>query len=172
MTRVLVIRFSSMGDIILSAPVIPLLLNSIPDIQIDYLVHERFSTLVRHFDPPPHDVIAFPPHIRAAQLPKFARDLGTQNYDLVIDLHNSPRSRIVRWLLRPAELRVYRKPRLKRLLLFYLWINRFKADFSVVNEYLHYAGLNPGSESAVPHMAVNPEHARDVSNKLEWNRGM
>ena len=136
MTRVLVIRFSSMGDIILSAPVIPLLLDSIPDIQIDYLVHERFSTLVRNFDPPPHKVISFPAHVRAVQIPKFARALGAQKYDLVIDLHNSLRSRFMRWFIQTDELRICRKPRFKRLLLFYLWINHFKPDFSSFFKFL------------------------------------
>jgi heptosyltransferase-2 len=165
-TRVLVIRFSSIGDIILSAPIIPSLLESFPGIQIDYLVHERFSILVKHFDPPPHRVIPFPPQIRARQLPAFARTLAAEDYDLIIDLHDSLRSRIVRRLIHPAELRIYRKPRLKRMMLFYLWINHFRPDFSVVHEYLRYACLDHNHDPEPPHLSVDQDFVRDISLRL------
>lgn len=155
-----------MGDIILSAPLIPALFESIPDIHIDYLVHERFSPLIRHFDPPPQNVIPFPPQIRAPQLPQFVRTLAAKKYDLVIDLHNSLRSRIVRRLIKTDDLRIYRKPRFKRMLLFYLWLNYFDTDFSVVHEYLRYARLGHHQEVSPPQMNVKQDFVSDVARKF------
>jgi heptosyltransferase-2 len=139
--RVLVIRFSSIGDIILTAPVIKALRQANPDMTVDYLVHERFQSLVGHFDPPPQNIVAFPSMIGARQLGQYARNLATTGYDIVIDLHDSLRSRILRRAFRGMDMRIYRKPRYNRFLLFYLWINHFPPDFSIVGEYLRFSGL-------------------------------
>lgn len=169
MTRVLVIRFSSMGDIILTAPVIQALYHTYPDITIDYLVHERFSPLVHHFDPPPHEIISFPPTIGPSRLTAFARKLAREGYDLVIDLHDSLRSKILRRYFHSAELRIYRKPRLRRWLLFYLHLNRFEPDFSVVGEYLRYAGLSAPETERRPRLAVQADTATDTCKRYSLN---
>ena len=160
-----------MGDIILSAPVIPALRQTYPHLAIDYLVHERFSSLVRHFDPPPHEVIPFPPGIGAARLPAFARDLARTDYQLVIDLHNSLRSNILRRYFRKAEVRIYRKPRYRRWLLFYLWLNRFDPEFSVVGEYLRYAGLLASESERRPRLAVDGDAAREMRRRFGLDGG-
>ncbi len=171
MTRVLVIRFSSMGDIILTAPVINALRQTYPDLTIDYLVHEQFQTLVSHFDPPPHRVIAFPLAIKSAQLPAYARKLARGEYDLVLDLHDSMRSKLLRRFFPGAQLRVYRKPRLKRWLLFNLWINRFPPDFSVVSEYLRYAGLDLPAREHQPRMSLGADETVDVLRRYGLEPG-
>lgn len=166
MNRALVIRFSSLGDIVFSSTVIRLLRERNPDLIIDYLVHERFSPIVAHFDPPPHNIISFPPSTRARDLPGFARELARNQYDLVIDLHDSLRSKFLRRLLKPMNLRVYRKPRLKRWLLFYGYINRFSEDYSVVSEYLRYAGLKNLTEKPRPKMAINDSEAGELCERF------
>ena len=159
MTRALVIRFSSIGDIILTAPVIKSLVEAYPQMTIDYLVHHRYAELVKRLAPAPHNVLSFPKDVGATQLPAFARQLAASDYDLVIDLHDSLRSKLLRRYFRGAELRLYRKPRLRRWLLFYLWLDRFQLDYSVVQEYLHAAQLAPEGASQRPQMAVDPHEA-------------
>ena len=44
--RILIIRFSSFGDIILTTPVINELINKYPDAEIDYLVYKKFSDAI------------------------------------------------------------------------------------------------------------------------------
>ncbi len=171
MTRVLVIRFSSMGDIILTAPVINALRQTYPDITIDYLVHEQFQTLVSHFDPPPQRVIPFPATVKAAQLPAYARKLAQGDYDLVLDLHDSIRSKLLRRFFPGAQLRVYRKPRLRRWLLFNLWINRFGPDFSVVSEYLRYAGLDLPAPERRPRMSLGADDTTEVLRRYGLEPG-
>ena len=51
--HILIIRFSSFGDIILTTPVINELINKYPDAEIDYLVYKNFS-----------DAITFNPKIK------------------------------------------------------------------------------------------------------------
>lgn len=146
-----------MGDIILTAPVVKSLGEAYPQMTIDYLVHQRYAALVKRFAPAPHNVLSFPPDIGAAQLPAYARQLATSDYDLVIDLHDSLRSKLLRRYFRGAERRVYRKPRLRRWLLFYLWLDRFQADYSVLAEYLNAAQLSGQGAGQRPRMAVDPE---------------
>lgn len=171
MNRILVIRFSSIGDIILSTPVIQALRQTYPNAGIDYLVHERFNALVRHFDPQPERIISFPATVGAADLPNFARHLAAADYNLVIDLHDSLRSKVIRRYFPSAELRIYRKPRLKRWLLFYLWVNRFDPDFSVVNEYLRYAGLSLGDDEHRPRLSFETKPAREICRRFNLEQG-
>jgi len=169
-TRILVIRFSSIGDIILSAPVIQALDKTYIDYRVDYLVHERFGSLVRHFDPPPDKVIPFKPDIGATDLPTFARKLAEADYDLVIDLHDSLRSKVIRRYFTGTELRIYKKPRLKRWLLFYFWLNRFKPDFSVVNEYLRYAGFPECAGQYQPRLKFDDEAAAEICSLYDLDQ--
>ncbi len=140
------VRFSSLGDIVLTEPVLAALTKKYPEYGIDYLVLERFAPLVAHFEHRPDEILAFPPAITARELPAYSRRLASKGYDLVIDLHDSLRSKVLRRAFKGSSLRRYQKPRLKRWLLFYLHLNRFSKDFSVVGEYLRYAGL----EALVP----------------------
>jgi len=169
--RVLVIRLSSLGDIVLSTPVIQALRQSFTDLTINYLVHERFGPLVDHFDPPPDNVILFPPAVGAAELPAFARSLAQADYDLVIDLHNSLRSKVIRRYFPTAELRIYKKPRFKRWLLFYLWLNRFDPEFSVVSEYLCYAGFSALEGEHRPCLSFDIDAAREICRRFGLDQG-
>lgn len=148
MGRVLVVRFSSLGDIVLTEPVVAALIEKYPEHNIDYLVLERFAPLVAHFQHRPSEILPFPPTVSARELPAYSRRLASKGYDLVIDLHDSLRSKVVRRAFKGSTVRRYQKPRLNRWLLFYLYINRFSKDFSVVREYLRYAGLEAPAPTA------------------------
>jgi ADP-heptose:LPS heptosyltransferase len=88
-------------------------------------------------------------------LPQYAREFPAKGYDLVIDLHDSLRSKLIRKLVKCSELRIYRKPRLNRWLLFKLHVNRFPANFSVVDRYLDYSGLKGYNIDPRPKMYVD-----------------
>ncbi|MCK4577756.1 MAG: glycosyltransferase family 9 protein, partial [Candidatus Marinimicrobia bacterium] len=159
MDRALVIRFSSIGDIILSTPVVKALKAKHPELHIDYLVHEKYAPLVDCFDPAPDCTVKFPASIMTGDLPAFSRELAKTPYDLVVDLHDSLRSKVVRKFLRQAQLAIYRKPRLKRWLLFNLHINRYGPDFDVVREYLRYSGLDDVVDDPAPALKVDHDEA-------------
>lgn len=148
MGRVLLVRFSSLGDIVLTEPVVAALGEKYPQHSIDYLVLERFEPLVAHFEHRPDEILAFPAVLTTRELPAYSRRLASKGYDLVIDLHDSLRSKLLRRAFKGSSLRRYQKPRLKRWLLFYLHLNRFSKDFSVAREYLRYAGLEAPASTA------------------------
>ena len=53
--NILILRLSSMGDIILTQPICALLQKSYPGCNIDYLCKESFIELPEMFDPPVKD---------------------------------------------------------------------------------------------------------------------
>ena len=85
-TKFLIIRFSSIGDIVLTSPVARCLKIQFPDAEIHYLTKKRNA-----------DLLIANPYIDKIQLfddslTETIRKLKTEKYDYVIDLHNNLRS--------------------------------------------------------------------------------
>ncbi|MBN2172578.1 MAG: glycosyltransferase family 9 protein [Bacteroidales bacterium] len=87
MKKLLVIRFSSIGDIVLTTPVIRCMKQQMPDAEIHYLTKEQFVP-----------VLAANPYID--KIFSIKRDIAEviprlkkENYDQVIDLHKNFRSK-------------------------------------------------------------------------------
>ncbi len=91
--KILIIRFSSIGDIVLTTPVIRCLKQQLPNAEIHFLTKKRFESLL--IDNPYIDHL----HLFDKNLKSFTLELKQQNFDVVIDLHNNLRSKFVRVLL-------------------------------------------------------------------------
>lgn len=165
--RILVIRFSSIGDIILTTPVLRALRSEYPKAEIHYLVHEQFRAVVKYFDPPVDTIIPFSVSITTAQLGGYAKILRNNDYDLVIDLHNSLRSKYIRKYFRHCEIRVYKKPRLNRALLFSFGINRFPDNFSVIRQYILYSKLSSSNDNNRPQMNMPKTAIHQAKEKYD-----
>lgn len=84
--KILVIRFSSIGDIVLCTPVIRALKQQLPNAEIHFITKKSFQSIVAHN--PYIDrlyLIEKNPNELVAQLKK-------ENYDHIIDLHNNLRT--------------------------------------------------------------------------------
>ncbi len=92
--KILIIRLSSIGDIILTTPVIRLLRKRFPEAHIDYLTKSRFAGLLRH-DPQIDRLIEFPETGTLKNLFQIRHFLREQNYNVIIDLHKNFRSLIL-----------------------------------------------------------------------------
>ncbi len=100
--KTLVIRFSSVGDIVLSSPLVRALRQRRPQSQVDFLVKEAYADLVRHS---PHltNILSFPNHGGIKDLLKLRRELRRRGYDAILDIHGSLRSRILTFGLRGVQ---------------------------------------------------------------------
>lgn len=117
MQRFLIIRFSSIGDIVLTTPVIRCLANEFPDAEIHYLTKAQYKhllsanqhlTKVWTIEKSPAEVI---------------RELKKVPFDFIIDLHKNFRSAIVKLRLgKPSG--TFRKLNIQKWILV-----RFKKDF-------------------------------------------
>ncbi|MXW03791.1 MAG: lipopolysaccharide heptosyltransferase II [Gemmatimonadetes bacterium] len=90
-SRILVIRFSSMGDIVLTSPVTRQLDRLFPDAEIDFLTRSEYVSLARAL-PGVAAVQRFDPGTGLLSLVSRLRE---RRYDLAIDLHGNLRSRLV-----------------------------------------------------------------------------
>ncbi|MFQ5431058.1 MAG: putative lipopolysaccharide heptosyltransferase III [Nitrospinota bacterium] len=121
--KILVLRYRSIGDIILSFPTIETLKETYPKARIDMLIDERLA-----------DICYAHPHVNylllhkstrgksgnlslVMQSLKFIYKIRKQKYDMVVDLHSGPRSSILT-LLSGARYRIGSLMR-KRHKLFY-----------------------------------------------------
>ncbi|HMG69367.1 MAG TPA: glycosyltransferase family 9 protein [Chitinophagaceae bacterium] len=84
--KFLVIRFSSIGDIVLTTPVVRCLKKQLPDAEIHYLTKEIFHSLVEHN--PYIDKI----HLLAHSTELMIHELKLEEYDHIIDLHHNLRT--------------------------------------------------------------------------------
>jgi len=91
--KILIIRFSSIGDIVLTTPVIRCLKTQIKNSTIHYLTKTNFSALLTS-NPYLEKVYTIEKDIN-----ENINELKKENYDIIIDLHNNLRSTIVKKML-------------------------------------------------------------------------
>ena len=122
--KILIIRFSSIGDIILTTPILRVL-----KLQKDAEIH--FLTKLAYAD-----ILASNPYVDKIFSEKINGEslvsLKNQNYNYIIDLHNNLRSSYVKFYLKVKSFTVP-KENLARLLYIYLGINIIK--YNVVQRY-------------------------------------
>lgn len=115
--KVLVIRFSSIGDIVLTTPIIRCLKKQIPGIELHFLVKKNFLPVLAHN--PYIDKI----HTISSNVRECLPELRKENFDHVIDLHHNFRSAQVKRALK-AKNDSFNKLNVEKWLLVNLRINR------------------------------------------------
>lgn len=84
--KVLIIRLSSIGDIVLTTPTVRSLAHAGREVEIHYLVKKTFYALLAA-NPYIHTIHVFDKDLKA-----LLRDLRAEKFDFVLDLHNNLRS--------------------------------------------------------------------------------
>ncbi len=115
--KFLVIRFSSIGDIVLATPAIRCLKQQVPNAEVHFLCKQNFKA-VTEGNPYIDQFYYFKNDLRL-----LISELKKEEYDYIIDLHDNFRTRRIAWALKTKVLR-YDKERLGKLLLTKLHINK------------------------------------------------
>jgi ADP-heptose:LPS heptosyltransferase len=84
--KFLVLRFSSIGDIVLTTPVVRCLKQQYPDAEIHYFTKKKFGFLLE--DNPYIDKI----WLLEGSIGKMIKELRAENFDYIIDLHTNLRT--------------------------------------------------------------------------------
>lgn len=92
--KTLIVRLSSIGDIILMSPLIRALRRRFPQGHLDVLVKAAYADLVR-YNPHVSRLIEFPDSGDLGTLLSFRHLVHNAGYDLVVDIHDSLRSRVL-----------------------------------------------------------------------------
>lgn len=130
--KVLILRLSSIGDILLTTPFIRQAGAAFPGAQIDFVVKKAFSELVR-FNPNLNTVYEVKPEQGRKGLREIKQRLKEQGYDYVFDLHHNFRTKSLTSGLNKT---VIHKDRFKRALLVYLKRNRYGEIIPIPDRYL------------------------------------
>lgn len=88
--KILILRFSSIGDIVLTTPVVRALKTQLPNATIHYCTKKQFATLIEYN--PYIDQCMYLENSLNALLQQLKRE----KYDYVIDLHHNLRTRLVK----------------------------------------------------------------------------
>jgi len=140
--NILVIRFSSMGDVILLAPLLEVLKKRYPEAAVTVLTDPLFTGLFRD-DPRISSVVG---------LKKGKEDdagsIVARKWDLVIDLQNSRRSkRITKELKRGETGNCFDKLHIKRFFLLFFRLDFYASNDTVTNRYIRASGCTPGGDA-------------------------
>ena len=118
--RLLIIRLSSLGDILLTTPLIRSIKNQFPQIKIDFILKEQYK-----------DILFCNPYLFktysyiAGQNVSLFEELKNNNYDLIIDLQKNFRSAEIKRNLKVQAVN-FDKKTFDKFLLVHLKINRIK----------------------------------------------
>ena len=88
--KILIIRFSSIGDIVLTTPVIRTLKTQLPDCEIHYLTKRSFETIIA--SNPYLDKY----HLLEDSLGETIKQLKAEKFDIIIDLHKNLRTGVIK----------------------------------------------------------------------------
>lgn len=103
--RVLLVRLSSLGDVVLATAALEALREDVPGAAVDVLTKPAFREVFAA-NPAVAGVCQWDPTLGVAAL---ARDLRREQYDWVVDLHGNLRTRLLRVALRGPRWSVYGK---------------------------------------------------------------
>lgn len=134
MLRVLLVRFSSIGDILLTTPLVRALKRRHPNAQLIYVTKRAMAPLVAD-NPHLSQVVALEP---GEPIAHFARRLRALHPTHGLDLHDSLRSAILRLLVR-CRWSGYAKRRLARTALIAAKLDLYRAHMPVAERYFEAA---------------------------------
>ncbi|TPE44011.1 glycosyltransferase family 9 protein [Pontibacter mangrovi] len=131
MPKILILRFSSIGDIVLTTPVIRCIKQQVPGAEVHYVTKKAFQSIVANN--PYVDKV----HVLGEKLGDLVQALKAENFDYVVDLHNNLRTRVIKARLGKPS-RSFNKLNYEKWLMVNFKRNRLP-DVHIVQRYLDAA---------------------------------
>ena len=157
--KILIIRLSSLGDIVLTTPVIKSLKQKFPQSKIFFLTKSQYQDLLKN-DPNIFSLIKFDPVEKnkgVSGFLKLVKQLRIFNFDLLIDLHANLRSFFIRRLLKTKIKIKYNKRWLARFLLVHFKFFKVKAKHTVDSYWEALKKLDMNSFEKNPRIFLDQE---------------
>jgi lipopolysaccharide heptosyltransferase II len=136
--KILIIRLSSIGDIILTTPLLRSIRATYPLAVITYITKKQYASLLVD-SPYIGELIAFDKSEGFRGLRKIKRQLRDQHFDACLDIHNNWRSRFLRFGLGARLITTYPKYIIRRSLLVRFKINLYRHIRPVYLRYFEAA---------------------------------
>jgi len=165
MVKFLVVRFSSIGDIVLTTPVIRHLKKQVEDAEIHYLTKKAYAPLLKA-NPYIDHIHSFDGNIRSC-----IEKLKEEKIDYIIDLHHNARSARIKFGLKRMDFTVHKLNWLKWLYVSFK-IDRLP-DKHIVDRYLETidAFISERDAQGLDHFIPEEEELRPNSLPKEYQKG-
>jgi ADP-heptose:LPS heptosyltransferase len=168
---ILVQRLSSIGDIIQATSPLISLRNRFQKARIDFMTLSHFAPILENH-PAINRIIKINPNEPVTTLRTMGNRID-EEYDLVIDLHNSLRTQVIRRRIINTKKLVYKKPRWKRFKLMQFHINDFSEGFS--QRSLYHNCLKPimNGQTNIPNTTLSiSENEKNQAKQLLKENGI
>lgn len=127
--KILIVRFSSIGDIVLTTPVIRCVKNQLPGIELHFVTKQVFMPVLE--SNPYIDKL----HCFKNDVEEIYQDLQNEKFDLVIDLHNNLRSLRLKRILKTKSYS-FRKLNIRKFFAVnFKWLSLLPSEH-IVDRYL------------------------------------
>lgn len=140
--KVLIIRLSSIGDIVLTTPICRCIKKQLPGTEIHYLVKNNFKSIVQS------NPYIYKVHVLHNDLAQVTSDLERENFDYIIDLHHNLRTLTIKRALKRVKAFSFKKLNVHKWFFTALKINRMP-DVHIVDRYFatikHFGVINDGA---------------------------
>lgn len=166
--RIAVIRLSSLGDVVLTLPVVHALKRTWPNARLSFWVKEEFRDVVR-FDPAVDHVRELDRDARRIEdLVSMSAELA--DVDLIVDLHGNHRSRILTWRQKAPVLKAASDRLLRWRWVHARWTGPRPARHALAR-YAHAVAPLGVVPEAAPRLSAGEEAEEWAQNWLaDWQR--
>lgn len=154
--KILIIRLSSIGDIILTQPVVAAIRKQYPEATIDYITKAAFATLVEKFGCV-DNIIAWEESL------VLLLKLNKQKYDLCIDLHNKLNTFLIRLFTNAKRSVIYdKKHNLRRKIVAHKTTENISSTLDLYYTVLDKLGISYSPE--YPKLILDYDSTSDSKN--------
>ena len=169
---ILIIRLSSLGDVVLTLPVVTALRTRYPEARIDFLVRKEYAPILHRISEI-SNVIELDTNSGRVGLRALRGELRKSGYSHVLDLHNNFRSQFLRRLA--AERAIINKRTFQRWLLVNFKINVLKDEPDIVGRYFEVAKMlgvfDDGGAPTLPNFFARDKRLVAVApGARHWNK--
>ena len=164
--KVLIIRFSSLGDVVLSSALLDPLYNR--NIKVDFLTFKPFGEIFKE-DYRLNKLIEIDKKElkTLSQIKSFANNLKKENYDYILDIHSNLRTFSIS-LYSGIKIIRYKKNSFKRRLFLYKTFRKFliKQNFNVLFAYLETLKFfgEKNYKKYRPRLILHPDDFKGINN--------
>ena len=165
--KVLIIRFSSIGDIVLTTPVIRCLKQQMPDAEVHYLTKYGFRQILQ--SNPYIDKL----HLLEDDLEQVITNLKKENYNYIIDLHHNLRTLKIKRALKKVKAYSFNKLNIRKWLLTAFKINLLP-HVHIVDRYMEtvkplgVVNDRKGLDYFIPEKDIVPDKDVPASHSLGY----
>ena len=169
--KILIVRFSSIGDIVQSTSPLRTIRNAFPDSSITFLTLSAYAPLLE-MHPDIDRLLSINRKQSFKKLSEMRKYLYDKRFQFVYDLHNSIRSNVLTYGISKKIYRL-KKPRFKRSGLFFFHINKFEKEFSSLRLFHDNIGSIWNNKDKIPSTYLKiSKFEKEKANRMLISRGL